>query len=88
MTSKIKNVNDGVSKLASFIRERGNPYFLEAEEQDIKLKNFVTEVYADKNVAESRTMFHEDVTTAFAIYHRQVYVDKDVCLLDRITWTE
>ena len=83
--SKIKNVNNSVTKLASFIRERGNPYSLKADEQDIKLKNFVTEVYAEENVARSRTMFHEDVTAAFAIYHRQVYVDKDVCLLDRIT---
>ena len=42
-------------------------------------------VIASTAVARSRTMFHEDVKSAFEIYHRQVYMDKEVHLLDRIT---
>ena len=68
--SKINKVNSSVRKLTSFIRVRGNPYILEAHEKDIKLKNFVTEVIAENSVARSRTMFHEDVKSAFEIYHR------------------
>ena len=69
--SKIKQVNDSVVKMKSFIEVRSNPYVL----KDLKLKNFVTEQLAAEDVAKSRTMFLDDSRTAFGLYHKQVYVD-------------
>ena len=78
-------MNDSVVKMKSFIEDRNNPYTLKDNKKDMKLKFFVTEQLAAKEVAKSRTMFLDDSRTAFGLYHKQVYVDKTVTLLEKIS---
>ena len=46
---------------------------------DNKLKNFVTQIYAEDKVAKSRLKFHSITTSK---YHKKVYIDKTVMILD------
>ena len=51
--SKIAEMNSCVTKLTNFVRSTGNPYCIDISD-DTKLKNFVTQIYAEDNVVASR----------------------------------
>jgi hypothetical protein len=82
--SKIIEINDSVTNMTNFIRDRGNPYVMKESTKYVQLKNFVTDIYADEEVAKSRVCFQQITTSAFKEYHRAVYIDKEVLPLDTI----
>ena len=81
--SKIAFVNDCITKLSDFIRSYGNP-FLDLESGG-KLKNFVSQIYSDREVAESYREFTGDIHELYSEFQTAVYVEKSVLLSDKIS---
>ena len=81
--SKIDEVNTNVSMLAEFVRIRGNPF--QCQQGDEKLKNFVTQIEAEKEVAKVRCSFLSDTQEEYAEFRKAAYVDKSRLLSDKIT---
>ena len=81
--SKIDEVNTSVSMLAEFIRIRGNPF--QCQQGDKKLKNFVTQIEAGKEVAKAHCSFLSDTQKEYAEFRKATYVDKSRLLSDKMT---
>ena len=81
--SKIDEVNTSVSMLAEFIRIRGNPF--QCQQGDEKLKNFVTQIEAENEVAKAHCSFLGDTQEEYADFRKATYVDKSRLLSDKIT---
>ena len=82
-SSKITLINDYVTRLSNFMRSYGNPFVI--SESDNKLKNFVTQIYSDREVAESYNGFFGDIHELYDQFHTAVYVEKTVLLSDKIS---
>ena len=82
-TSKITIVNEYVTSLSNFMKSYGNPFVI--SNSDTKLKNFVSQIYSDREVAESYNSFFGDIHELFKQFQTSVYVEKSVLLSDKIT---
>ena len=81
--SKIYEVNEHIQRLVTFIREFGNPFIL--DENDKELKNFVSQVYADREVAKVYNGFFTEVQDLYQQFQENVYVHKTQLLSDKIS---
>ena len=81
--SKIKEFNNNVDKMVSFMQTHGNPFC--TNHNDRKLKNFVTQIYAENSVAESLLKFPVEPEKELSDYQKNVYVHRTVLLSDRIS---
>ena len=65
------------------MQTHGNPFCI--NHNDTKLKNFVTQVYAENSVAESLLKFPVETEKEFSVYQENVYVHRTVLLSERIS---
>lgn len=70
--SNIDEVNTSVSKLAEF------------QEGDERLKNIVTQIEAEKDVAKAHCSFLNDTQEKYAEFRKATYVDKSRLLSGKI----
>ncbi len=75
-------MNDHTDNLTSFIKSHGNPFIKEHHD---KVKNFVTQVYAEEDVANMHANFFTLAEQEFEEFHKAVYIDKTRLLSDKIT---
>ena len=68
--------------MVSFMQTHGNPFCI--NHNDTKLKNFVTQIYAERSVAESLLKFPVETEKEFSDYQKNVYLHRTVLLSDRI----
>ena len=78
--SKIDEVSTSVSMLAEFIRIRGNPF--QCQQGDEKLKNFVTQIEAEKEVAKAHCSSLSDTQKEYAEFRKATYIDKTRLMSD------
>ena len=69
--------------MISFMQTHGNPFCI--NHNDTKLKNFVTQVYAEHSVAESLLKYPVETDKEFSDYQKNVYVHRTVLLSERIS---
>ena len=74
--------NESVDSLVSFISSHENPYCTQEKQL---LKNFVTQIYAGRTVANSLLNFLENVKKRFNEFYAKVYVDKVSLFHDEIS---
>ena len=75
-------MNISVTKLKDYIREHGNPYF--CQPANLKFKKFVTQIEAEKEVAQAHCSFLETTRTSFEEFRTSIFVDKTRLLSDKI----
>ena len=78
---KVSQKNDAVSSLKTFIIERGNPYF----NGETILKNFVTQVQSQPNVASRILAVFEEGNNKVKKLRDSVYIEKSALYHDRIS---
>ena len=81
--TKIKEFNNNVDKMVSFMQTHGNPFSI--NHNDTNLKNFVTQVYAENSVAESLLKFPVETEKEFSDCQNNVYVHRTVLLSEMIS---
>ena len=69
--------------LAEFIKIRGNPF--QCQQGDEKLKNFMTQIEVEKEIAKAHCSFISDTQEEYAEFRKATYVDKSRLLSDKIT---
>ena len=70
-----------LSKMVKFIVHE-NQYSI--NKNDVKLKNFVTQIYASGHVSDLFCQFPTKIVTEFEIYRQNVYISRTSMVSDRI----
>ena len=81
--SKITEVNDHIQRLVNFMKAYGNPFII--DENDKELKNFVSQVYADREVAQVYRGFFDETQELYQQFQENVYVHKTQLLSEKIS---
>ena len=81
--TKIKEINSQVDSLVRFMRSQDNPYII--DQNGTKLKNVITQIYVNRNIAEARLNFFSNTAKEFDEFQKNVYVKKTNLLSDKIT---
>ena len=80
--SKALRENEHIESLVTFMNNHGNPFIL--IENHNKLKNFVTQIYAEDDNAEKHLQFLPETELCFTEFHKKNYVDKSALIIDKI----
>ena len=79
---KIQEINARTDSISSYISSQGNPF---CKENHDKVKNLVTQVYAEDSVAKMHFDFFEIVSEKYDEFQKSVYKEKTRLLADKIS---
>ena len=83
---KIQEINACTDSISSYVSSQGNPF---CKENHDKVKNLVTQVYAEDSVAKMHYDFFEIVSEKYEDqeFQKSVYIEKTRLLADKISKT-